>query len=530
MENNNNTNNNNKSLSCIICGGLGNQLFMILNLISLSIDNTTNFKIYFDENYPKSYYNNNNVIRHLPTKYNLFKNIQLEPSHNFKSKDFINYKEKSFSYNKIELEENKKYNLCGYFQSYKYFYHNKEKLKEYLFIDDNNINEIKKKLNLFNKKTIGIHVRLGDYVKKEDYHSIIPNKYYEHLLSKFDKNEHTIILFSDDTINAHKKLDYLKINFIDADTIYDDEEQQFLMFSLCDIKICSNSTYSLMSTLINDIYNFKINTKSFFYYKLFGKDGPEYDINDIIPIKNNYAVINDDDIEYSINIKKIKICLLVLTCNKEEYKGNLDMLQEKYLNNFKYDYFLIKACNDIDKPYLENNILYVNCDECYENLPKKMLIAYKYIYEHFNYDYFVKIDDSCHVNVNILDKFIHNNFYNFHLLGKKAGGGHFNRKWHFGKCKNEVINKTEDITEYIGTWCSGGNGYILSKYCISILIEKHNYNYIHNCIYEDKAISDVLRRNNVFPSYEYDNKLTISTFKFNKNCNEYIFNSKHGFC
>ena len=521
--------NKNIEITTIVCGGLGNQLLMLFNLISLSNDTNKSFKVYYNEQYPDLYYKNNDVVRHLPNKYNMFKNINFEPSYNFDNKDFINYNEKSFSYNKIELEENKKYNLCGYFQSYKYFYHNKDKIKECLFIDNDNIEEIKNKLNSFNKKTIGIHVRLGDYIKKEDYHSIVPNKYYEHLLSKFDKNEYSIILFSDDLINAHKKLDYLKFDFIDAYTIYTDEEQQFLMFSLCDIKICSNSTYSLMSSFINDIYEFKINTKSFFYYKWFGITGPEYDINDIIPTKNNYAIINDEDIKCDVGIKKIKICLLVLTCDREEYKGNLEISKEKYLNDFKYDYFLIKARDDIDKPYLENNILYTNCDECYENLPKKMLIAYKYFYENFDYDFIIKIDDSCYINSDNLDKFIYNNFYNFHYLGRKVGGGNFNRKWHFGRCKNNIINETEDITEYIGTWCSGGNGYILSKYCVSILI-KNNYNYLYNCIYEDKAFSDVLRKNNIFPSYEYNNELKISIFKFDENSKEYIFNSKYKTC
>jgi hypothetical protein len=42
--------------------------------------------------------------------------------------DFIKYNEFEYKYNEIKLENNKKYIISGYFQSYKYFWEYKDEI------------------------------------------------------------------------------------------------------------------------------------------------------------------------------------------------------------------------------------------------------------------------------------------------------------------------------------------------------------------------------------------------------------------
>ena len=111
-----------------LMGGLGNQLFQIFTLISVSIDNDIDFKIFE--------YKDDKVSPHdINSKRNtfwdtLFKNIY---DKTFKSINgpIYQYNENGFHYTafpKIRDKSNN-YSLFGYFQSYKYFQNN---LKEIL--------------------------------------------------------------------------------------------------------------------------------------------------------------------------------------------------------------------------------------------------------------------------------------------------------------------------------------------------------------------------------------------------------------
>ena len=64
---------------------------------------------------------------------------------------------------------------------------------------------------------------------------------------------------------------------------------------LSDIKICANSTFSLMSCYLNDIYNFKPESKYVLPDTWFTEKGPDYDIQDLIPIESEkFITINEN--------------------------------------------------------------------------------------------------------------------------------------------------------------------------------------------------------------------------------------------
>ena len=270
---------NNSILYLQTIGGLGNQLFMIFNVIALSIKFDMKYNIDFNRFYKYQYLNDNNVLRKSSKEYNLFKKIKFKtiPNKNLKK---IN--EKNYKFNMIKLESRNNYEVLGYYQSYKYFWDYKDEIKNKMYIDYNLINKIKKIYSKFNKKIIAIHIRLGDYKKYTSFYGKISLNYYKAALSEFNLNDYQIILFSDDYEDASKFLKPLNLNLTSADSILTDDEEQLYMLIIADVKICSNSTYSLMSCYFSEILNIGKN-KYYFPKKWFGIKGPDYDIYDLIP-------------------------------------------------------------------------------------------------------------------------------------------------------------------------------------------------------------------------------------------------------
>jgi len=123
-----------------IVGGLGNQLFMIFNLISLSKEYNKTPLFYYDEDYIINYLKDKNTLRKNTKKYKIFSKINFEKLNNEELNNFETYNELEYKYNKINLENEKNYNINGYFQSYKYFWNNRDEIKKYLYIDYNKIN------------------------------------------------------------------------------------------------------------------------------------------------------------------------------------------------------------------------------------------------------------------------------------------------------------------------------------------------------------------------------------------------------
>jgi len=116
-----------------LLGGLGNYMFQIATTHSLAIDNSD-----------VAVYDSNGVIKihnHLDTyKTNILRNLIYRPV----TVD-THYSEPHFSYNKITYEENLK--IMGYFQSEKYFQHNRDSILDLFSVDSDSDIYIKEKFN-----------------------------------------------------------------------------------------------------------------------------------------------------------------------------------------------------------------------------------------------------------------------------------------------------------------------------------------------------------------------------------------------
>lgn len=218
-----------------LLGGLGNIMFIIANLVSLSLDNKTEYCV---SNDTQSCTKRQQEGFWLKTIFRNINKVDKMPSIVTKM-----YNEKGFAYQKIPNIDNLKIN--GYFQSAKYFHHHREVIVN-LFTEYKK--KIQKKLdNIFpkteGKETVCVHIRRGDYLKAQHVHVVQTEEYYEKAIALFDKNKYHFIFFSEDIEWCVKNKLFKSLphrSFISGTS---DIEDLYLM-SQCNHFIIANSTFS----------------------------------------------------------------------------------------------------------------------------------------------------------------------------------------------------------------------------------------------------------------------------------------------
>ena len=294
-------------ITCYLKGGCGNQLFQIFTTISYALDYEEEFwffdKIYFNTNPQRYTYWDDFLSNLMPFVYKTIPN-------KIKNKPIFEVKEKNFSYNKIQIINNENnFIFKGYFQSYKYFNINYNKIcgiinlnskKEQTlqkFITNNNFNNFSECIN------ISIHFRLGDYKKVKNIHPIISYSYYKnsvtHILSYIEnktqaENKKINILYfhENNDINDIKIVnivikelnkDFPNLFFFEVINLLDWE--QLLLMSCCNHNIIPNSTFSWWGAYFNSNENKIVTYPS----KWFGEDCNN-NTNDLFP--SNWTCIN----------------------------------------------------------------------------------------------------------------------------------------------------------------------------------------------------------------------------------------------
>jgi hypothetical protein len=229
-----------------ICGGLGNQLFQIFNLLNLVKKYNLNYVIEKKDISPS--------ITFRTTFWDkIFKNINLSQNLNH---NFVNYKEVNDNIFQHIHPFNTNTKLEGYFQSDKYLTEIKDDIFNYLQLSDKDNNIVEKyyeklKEEANNKKLIFIHVRRGDYVKLSHFHYNLTLFYYINAISKFDIDESHFVFFSDDLEYCKQNFDFVKNkSFVELE----DYLSLFLM-SKMDGAIIANSTFSWWGAYLLELKN-----------------------------------------------------------------------------------------------------------------------------------------------------------------------------------------------------------------------------------------------------------------------------------
>ena len=211
-------------------GRLGNQLFQIASITGIAE------KIGTQALFPYWQY-----AKHFKNPLPRLTNTNLIKA----SERFYHYDEESIK----SLNQDKDYDLYGYFQSYKYW--DKETvLKQFEFDDklkETVYNLYKKALD---KPHVAISIRRGDFVNNPNYFQL-PITYYLNAYYKHFGAEYNVIIFSDD-------INYCKAHFRAIPNVsYADlnDIEQLCLMSMCKNHIISNSTFSWWGAYLSQSEN-----------------------------------------------------------------------------------------------------------------------------------------------------------------------------------------------------------------------------------------------------------------------------------
>jgi len=238
-------------LTCDVIGtgpansGLGNQMCVIAATLSLAIDNNVP-AVFPDLAYPPYAFYGNTI----------FSSLKVGGNKAFVENVFQETPFTSTVYNEIPFRDN----LClrGHYQSYKYFYHNLDKIREAFRLPDN-LTEIARTkyaelLNMDN--TVGMHVRRGDYMSLQSNYAILTEDYYLRALSEIG-DVSKIVVFSDDI----EWCIYNMSSLAERDAFFVKGEMDILdLFLMSKMKhnVIANSTFSWWAALLNENHDKKV--------------------------------------------------------------------------------------------------------------------------------------------------------------------------------------------------------------------------------------------------------------------------------
>ena len=261
-------------ISCIIMGGLGNQLFQIYTTMALSMEMKTNFI------FPKIKLETD---KRSDTYWDSFLK-ELEKSTiliDIKNLKYPVYKEKEFKYNKIQImpdliKKNGGVMLYGYFQSYKYFDKEYKNIAKYIKLDESR-SEVR---NMYYKKyensnVISVHFRMGDYKNLQNCHPILGEDYYINsinfiLSKKCSTIKWTVLYFCEEEDMDEVKSKVEKIKAECMEYLHEQGQEceleferaggeckiedwrQLLLMSCCQHNIIANSSFSWWAAYFND--------------------------------------------------------------------------------------------------------------------------------------------------------------------------------------------------------------------------------------------------------------------------------------
>jgi hypothetical protein len=211
------------------------------------------------------YAKKHNIDFHFP-KWNESKYFKLDESFYKDQIHFDNtYEEKRFRYDDIPNVKN--VNLHGYFQSWKYFSHCEDYIRENLSLVE------EEDIDLF-RGVCGIHVRRGDYLKFPNHHPVQTMEYYNQAMDEVGASRY--VIFSDD-------IEWCQKNFTRSNCIVSEKASPHTDLSCmtaCNHFIIANSSFSWWAAWLSKHEDKKVIAPKNWFGPAISKTNP---IDDLIP-------------------------------------------------------------------------------------------------------------------------------------------------------------------------------------------------------------------------------------------------------
>lgn len=242
--------------------GLANQMFQVATALSYAKDNKVNAVFPMIKNKDKF----GNYIENIFSKLNTTE---------FDSDDYIlEFHQPSFNFCKIP--KTTKIRIHGYFQSEKFFIHNKEMIKEYFLPSKNLEIYINNKYSKILEDSLSLHFRFGDYTNLQKHHPMmLKTDYYEKVI---EKNKRKNLLIFSDNVEVAKNINFLQrdnVTFIEGES----EVTDLFIMSKCTDNAIANSSFSWWGAWLNENAN-----KLVYYPKIwFGPKLKKFDTTDLFP-------------------------------------------------------------------------------------------------------------------------------------------------------------------------------------------------------------------------------------------------------
>jgi hypothetical protein len=166
--------------------------------------------------------------------------------------------------------------LQGFFQSEKYFAHDKGMVREMFTFRPEIIEGARAMVNSLNKAPVALHIRRGDFLRNSGNHHNLELEWYARALDKIDLGGRQVAIFSDDPAWCKKQKlfeDDDKFLISEGNTHYTD----LAMMSLCTGHIIANSTFSWWGAWLAD------SKEVIAPKKWFGPDNANLDTKDLYP-------------------------------------------------------------------------------------------------------------------------------------------------------------------------------------------------------------------------------------------------------
>jgi hypothetical protein len=213
-------------------GRLGNQLWQIASTIGIAKRNNMRYE------FPK-------------WEYNKYFNNNIPEDRSTVSHQTILIDNQGTEYIEYNLNPYIDYDLCGYFQSYKYFEYYKDFIK-----------------NIFKLKPINmpinscsIHIRRGDYLERSNFHTNLTLDYYKLAMEQLEKDTHYYV-FSDDITWCIDNLSFIDNISFSAKENTEIDDLRFM--TGCTHHIIANSSFSWWGAYLAHNYGATIAPKNWY--------------------------------------------------------------------------------------------------------------------------------------------------------------------------------------------------------------------------------------------------------------------------
>jgi len=142
------------------------------------------------------------------------------------------------------------------------------------------------------------------------------------------------------------------------------------------------------------------------------------------------------------------------------------------LKDDRWEIFYLYSNPKIEKPYIDGDKFYAKTQENLKSIGHKMLQAFDFFFNNYEFDYIFRTNLSSYVDLPKLATILESKNFNYDGVVGKAAGIQF----------------------------ASGAGYVLSKNCVNYVINHKQY-WNHSLI-DDLALGRLMNDNKIFPSGE----------------------------